>query len=142
MRCCVLHPCADVACAAQRDVRYLESRIAKKAAAAAAAVAAAGGGVVDGSHADRNRPALDATSGFAAIMARREPWYQAAAHVVVDGCKADGGPRPKEEITADVLRAFWARASPTGLRGGGKAETRELLSKQAAAVTALAQCLG
>ena len=134
-------PCADVARAAQRDVRYLESRIAKKAAQAAAAAAAAGG-AVDVAHADRNRPALDATSGFAAIMARREPWYQAAAHVVVEGCKADGGPRAKEEITADVLRAFWARASPGGLRGGGKAETRELLSKQAAAVTALAQCLG
>ena len=128
--------------ACQREVRYLESRIAKKAAQAAAAQAAAGGAPVDAAHADRNRPALDATSGFAAIMARREPWYQAAAHVVIDGCKADGGPRPKEEITADVLRAFWACASPGGLRGGGKAETRELLSKQSAAITALAQCLG
>jgi hypothetical protein len=131
-----------VARACQREVRYLESRIAKKAAQAAAAQAAAGGAPVDAAHADRNRPALDATSGFAAIMARREPWYQAAAHVVISGCKADGGPRPKEEITADVLRAFWARASPGGLRGGSKAETRELLSKQSAAITALAQCLG
>ena len=78
----------------------------------------------------------------AAIMARREPWYEAAAHVVLDGCKADGAPRPNEEITADVLRAFWARASPGGARGGGKAELRELLAKQAASVAALAQCLG
>ena len=120
---------------------YLERRIAKKAAEEAKAAAAAGHAVADPATADRNRPALDPTAGFAAIMARREAWYQAAAHVVIEGCETDGSALPKEEICADVLRAFWARASPGGLRGGGKAETRELLSKQAAGVAALAQCL-
>lgn len=127
---------------AQRDTAYLERRIARKDAAEAAAHAALHGVAAPaGGSADRNRPALSATSDFATIMARREPWYLAAAHVVVEGCAKDGSPRAKEEICADVLRAFWHRASPTGLRGGGRAETRELLAKQAAGVAMLAQCL-
>ena len=119
----------------------MEHRIAKKAAEEAKALAAEGGAAIDPATADKNRPALDPTAGFAAIMARREAWYQAAAHVVVEGCNRDGSARPKEEICADVLRAFWTRASPGGVRGGDRAETRELLSKQAAGIAALAQGL-
>ncbi len=110
----------------QRDVRYLAQRIAKKAAASA-------GG------ADKARPALSATSDFAAIMARRAPWYEAAAHVVIDGCDRDGDARPKEQLAAEVLRAFWARAEggPGGPRGGSKGEVREQLAKAAAGLSAL-----
>ncbi len=140
--CCAesaLTTCVALACPPlQRDVRYLEHRIAKRAAAAAAASPAAPGGAPAG---DKNRPALSATSDFATIMARRAPWYEAAAHLVIDGCDKDGSPRPKEALTAEVLRAFWARAEGAGRRGGAKAEVREQMAKAAAGVASLGQFL-
>jgi shikimate kinase len=123
----------------KRDVRYLSHRIAKRAAAAAAAAPppAAGAAPVG----DKNRPALSATSDFATIMARRAPWYEAAAHVVIEGCERDGSPRPKEALTAEVLRAFWARAEGGGRRGGAKGELREQLAKAAGGIASLGQFL-
>ena len=53
---------------------------------------------------DSNRPDLSATESFADIMARREPWYRAAAHHVVNA----RGLR-KHQILTEVLEAFYAR---------------------------------
>ena len=143
-----------VFCIPQRDVRYLSHRIAKKAAAALAAAPpppAASDGTSPATAtaaptlatADKNRPALSGSADFGTIMALRAPWYEAAAHVVIEGCDPkDGAPRPKEALTAEVLRAFWARAEgsnggASGRRGGGKGEVREMCAKQAAGVAAL-----
>ena len=80
----------------RRDVRYLQSRLAKKAAASSTGT-------------DAGRPSLSATESFEAVMARRSPWYEKVAHVVIEGCEKDGSPRPKELLTAEVLKAYWSR---------------------------------
>ena len=78
----------------RRPVEYLEKRVAKKAAKL--------GGK------DTNRPALSA--GLEEVMARRGPWYERVAHVVVEGHDASGSPRPKHLVAADVLAAFYESA--------------------------------
>lgn len=81
----------------KRDVRYLLSRLAKKAAASASGI-------------DAGRPTLSASESFEAVMTRRSPMYEAVAHLVVDGCNKDGDPRPKETLAAEILKAYWAKA--------------------------------
>jgi len=134
-------PRANLSAPPQRDVRYLATRVAKRAAAAAAAAASQSGEAVTLAAADRNRPALSATTDFASIMARREPWYTAAAHVVVDGTASSPGgePRPKEVLMAEVLKAFWARVEPG--RVGGKVATRRALEKHLEAAATMERLL-
>jgi len=51
---------------------------------------------------DANRPDLSESKSFLEIMARREPWYQQAAHHVIE---CDG--LPKIEIANQVLKIFY-----------------------------------
>lgn len=51
---------------------------------------------------DANRPSLSKAEGFVEMMARRDPWYRAAADHVVE-C----GDKSKPEITEEVLHWFY-----------------------------------
>lgn len=53
---------------------------------------------------DTNRPTLSAEKSFQEIMERRDPWYQTAAHHVLE-C----GKRSKSEIAKEVLAEFGRR---------------------------------
>ena len=53
---------------------------------------------------DANRPSLSGERSFREIMERRDPWYEAAAHSVLE-C----GERSKSEIAAEVLEEFSRR---------------------------------
>jgi shikimate kinase len=64
----------------QRDLDYLERRIAEDAA----------------------RPTLSARESFREIMARRDPWYRRAAHHVI-AC----GQRSKAELAKEILAWFY-----------------------------------
>jgi shikimate kinase len=55
---------------------------------------------------DANRPPLSETRSFREVMARREPWYRAAAHLTID-C----GERSKSEIVEEALAWFYAEQS-------------------------------
>ncbi len=55
-------------------------------------------------HQDPNRPDLSASESFETIMARREPWYRAAADHVLE-C----GDRPKLDVARAVLGWFYER---------------------------------
>ena len=67
---------------------------------------------------DGNRPSLSDAESFSEIMARRTPWYEAAAHCVVERHRLSEG-----EITQTVLDAFQSRGGfgePTNsVRGSG-----------------------
>lgn len=53
---------------------------------------------------DPDRPDLSAIEGFREIMARRDPWYRAAADLVLD-C----GDRSKTVLTREILTWFYDR---------------------------------
>lgn len=104
-----------VVCYVKRDVKYLQTRLAKKAAASSTGT-------------DAGRPSLSATESFEAVMARRSPWYEEVAHVVIDGCEKDGSPREKEVLTAEILRAFWSRTDDSRQMSKGACLDRCLCS--------------
>ena len=111
-----------VVCYVKRDVRYLQTRLAKKAASSSTGV-------------DAGRPSLSATESFEAVMARRSPWYEAVAHVVIEGCERDGSPREKEVLTAEILRAYWSRTDDN--RQLSKSALRSAIDKQLEGLSAL-----
>ena len=111
-----------VVCYVKRDVRYLQTRLAKKAASSSTGV-------------DAGRPSLSATESFEAVMARRSPWYEAVAHVVIEGCEKDGSPREKEVLTAEILRAYWSRTDDS--RQLSKSALRSAIDKQLEGLSAL-----
>lgn len=69
----------------QRDVDYLIDRI----------------------KGDHNRPSLSDTASFKEIMQRRDPWYRAAADIVIKGKR-----RSKQEITSRILSWFQQQTEP------------------------------
>lgn len=66
----------------KRDTEYLLSRVGK----------------------DPNRPALSQSESFEQIMARRHPWYERAADIVLE-C----GNRHKEDLAEEILAWFYQR---------------------------------
>ena len=78
----------------KRDVDYLASKIAG----------------------DANRPSLSETNSFKEIMARREPWYERAADLILDGSLESSSDKnemalvKKKKIGKEILRYFYAKA--------------------------------
>ena len=78
----------------KRDVDYLASKIAG----------------------DANRPSLSETNSFKEIMARREPWYERAADLILDGSLESNSDKnemalvKKKKIGKEILRYFYAKA--------------------------------
>jgi len=60
---------------------------------------------------DPNRPELSETHSFLELMARRDPWYRAAAHLVLD-CEAES----KNDLTEVVLDWFYRTQGASGAR--------------------------
>ena len=78
----------------KRDVDYLASKIAG----------------------DANRPSLSETNSFKEIMARRGPWYERAADLILDGSLESSSDKnemalvKKKKIGKEILRYFYAKA--------------------------------
>lgn len=77
----------------RRDAAYLEAQIGE----------------------DSNRPSLSGEIPFREIMERRDPWYETAAH-----CVLECGERSKSEIAKEVLAEFDRRGG-LGEAAGGSA---------------------